>query len=125
MSAPPPSPHRSGGTLILDATVAPLLDWIGRVFVPLMQQNHAAWSDHRTRGETLFNEKAFDAGRALYDGALLGHPFRSVAKTFQVRVWQELRRAWNGLAADDRARLATLMPVAAQAIPGFEAGSQL
>jgi glutathione S-transferase len=104
--------HRSDGVLALDATVAPLLDWIGRVFVPLMQQNHAAWDDHRKRGESLFNEKAFDAGRALYDGVLLGHPFRSVVKTFQVRVWQDLRRAWGGLSRDDRARLAALMPVA-------------
>jgi hypothetical protein len=103
--------HRPDGAVTLDATVAPLLDWICRVFVPLMQQNHTAWVDHRQRGETLFNERAFDAGRALYDGVLLGQPFRSVAKTFQVRVWQDLRRAWDELAAGDRARLAALMPV--------------
>jgi glutathione S-transferase len=103
--------HRPGGTVTLDATLAPLFEWIADVFVPLMQQNHAAWTNHRQRGETLFNEKAFDAGRALYDGVLLGHPFRCVAKTFQVRVWQDLRRAWDALATDDRARLAALMPV--------------
>jgi hypothetical protein len=107
------SAHRAGGVLTLDATVAPLLDWIGRVFVPLMQQNRAAWTNHRERGEILFNEKAFDAGRTLYDGVLLGHPFRSVAKTFQVRVWQDLRRTRDELAADDRARLAAFIPVAA------------
>jgi hypothetical protein len=62
----------------------------------------------------LFNEKAFDAGRALYDGVLLGHPFRGVVKTFQVRVWQDLRRAWDGLAADDRARLAAVSALQAR-----------
>jgi len=103
--------HRPGGASTLDATTAPLLQWIARVFVPLMQQNHAAWTDHRDRGETVFNERAFDAGRACYDGELLGHPFRSVAKTFQVRVWQDLGRAWHGLSPGDRTRLAALMPV--------------
>ena len=49
------------------------------------------------KGETLFNEPAFDQGRALYSGELLGYPFRSVAKTFQARVWRDLVRAWNDL----------------------------
>jgi hypothetical protein len=44
-----------------------------------------------------FNEAAFNRGRALYDGELLGRPFRSVAKTFQVRVWCELCRQWREL----------------------------
>ena len=50
--------------------------------------------------------------RALYDGELLGRPFRSVAKTFQVRVWRDLRRDWDALAAADRARLEALLPPA-------------
>ena len=62
-----------------------------------MQQNLAAWERHVDHGETLFNEPAFDAGRALYDGVLLGQPFRSVAKTFQVRVWRDLRDEWDRL----------------------------
>ena len=105
------SAHRPGGAVTLDPPLARLLDWIARVFVPLMQQNEAAWADHRQRGETRFNEQGFDAGSAVYDGVLLGHPFRSVAKTFQVRVWQDLRHAWGKLATDERARLAALMPV--------------
>ena len=93
----------------LDEAVAPLLSWACESFVPLMQQNRAAWERHRATGETVFNERAFDAGRALYDGELLGRPFRSVVKTFQVRVWRDLRRDWDALAAATRARLEALL----------------
>lgn len=99
------------GTLVLDDALAPLLDWVAHTFVPLMTQNAAAWVRHRDTGETLFNEPAFDAGRSLYDGTLVGQPFRSVAKTFQVRVWQELQAEWRALGATDRGRIGTLMPV--------------
>lgn len=103
---------RPGRELSLDAALAPLLDWICRAFVPLMQQNRDAWERHRAAGETISNEAAFDAGRALYDGTLLGQPFRSVAKSFQVRVWRDLRAEWEALRADDRARLEALLPAA-------------
>ncbi len=106
------SASRPDGALALDADLAPLLRWIATTFVPLMRQNHAAWERHRAAGETRFNEAAFDAGRALYDGELLGLPFRSVVKTFQVRVWLDLRRAWQELDADGRARLEALHPLA-------------
>jgi len=102
--------HRSDGELSFDGVLAPLLDWTCRTFVPLMQQNHDAWEQHRAKGETRFNEAAFDAGRALYDGVLLGHPFRSVAKTFQVRVWRDLRVEWEALATRDRVRVEPLLP---------------
>jgi hypothetical protein len=102
--------HRPGGPLELGDAHDPLLGWISEIFVPLMQQNHAAWEAQRARGEGCFNEAAFDAGCALYDGVLLGRPFRSVAKTFQVRVWRDLRRAWDALEAADRARLLARMP---------------
>ena len=97
--------------------LAPLLGWICRTFVPLMQQNHDAWERHRAAGETRFNEAAFDAGRALYDGTLLGRPFRSVVKTFQVRVWRDLRREWDALDTSQRARLEALLPASARARP--------
>lgn len=104
--------HRAAGELSLTAALTPLLTWICRMFVALMQQNHDAWARHRAAGETRFNEAAFNAGRALYDGTLLGRPFRSVAKTFQVRVWRDLRHEWDALGAADRARLETLLPPA-------------
>ena len=53
-------------------------------------------------------------GRALYDGELLGRPFRSVAKSFQVRVWNDLRLAWQALPEDARERVAPLIPADAQ-----------
>lgn len=106
--------HRPDGGLALDRPVAPLLAWVAATFVPLVQQNHDAFARHRAAGETRWNEAAFDAGRALYDGTLLGRPFRSVAKTFQVRVWRDLRRAWDALAEGERARVTALLPAGAR-----------
>ena len=102
--------HRGDGMLRLADTHTPLLAWIASGFVPLMKQNRAAYERAHARGERRFNEAAFDAGRALYDGVLCGHPFRSVAKSFQVRVWRDLVRAWRALPADARARAAALLP---------------
>jgi glutathione S-transferase len=102
--------HRCDGVLRLGEEHAALLDWIASGFMPLMQQNHAAFERHHARGERRWNEAAFDAGRALYDGVLRGHPFRSVAKSFQVRVWRDLLRDWRALPAADRARVAALLP---------------
>jgi glutathione S-transferase len=96
----------SRGALTLSTRLRGLLDAIARTFVPLMIQNDAAHTAARAAGETLFNEPAFNRGRALYDGTLLGLPFRAVVKTFQVRVWHELRSAWSAL--DERARVPLL-----------------
>lgn len=106
--------RKASGELALGAALRPLLDVVGETFVPLMQQNEAAYLAARARGETLFNEAAFARGRALYDGQLLGHRFRAVVKTFQVRVWRELGGAWQGLDAGDRAALARDL------LPGIE-----
>jgi hypothetical protein len=97
------------GTLRLEPDLAGVVAVIARTFVPLMQQNARAYDEARARGETLFNEPAFDRGRALYDGTLLGRPFRSVVKTFQVRVWRDVRAAWNALTPDARETLAPLV----------------
>lgn len=102
--------HDPGAVPLLDSTIAPLLAWICRTFVPLMRQNENAYERHRAAGEKRFNEVAFNAGRALYDGELCGQPFRSVAKSFQVRVWRDLRREWKALKDSDRARLEEPFP---------------
>jgi glutathione S-transferase len=81
----------------------PLLEEIGATFIPLMQQNEAAYEAAHARGENAFNERGFDLGAALYDGVLLGRPFRSVAKTFQVSVWRRLKAEWEALHDEDRA----------------------
>lgn len=98
------------GPLRLSDALRPVLDIIGRTFVPLMQQNEKGHTAACGRGETLFNEGAFNQGRALYEGELLGRPFRSVAKTFQVRVWHEIMDAWRALPAAARTRVAELLP---------------
>jgi len=100
----------TAGTLGLGDDLSPLLSWIARTFVPLMQQNAAAWERHRSAGETRFNERAFDAGRGLYDGSLLGRPFRAGVKTFQVRVWRDLLDEWRLLGDEERHQIARLMP---------------
>ena len=91
------------------------MDAIAGTFVPLMAQNEAAYHAARAAGETLFNEAAFDRRRALYEGTLLGLPFRSVVKTFQVQVWRELRAAWAMLDAPARTELRRILPPT----PGF------
>jgi len=64
----------------------------------------------REHGQTLFNEAAFDRGEALYDGSLLGMPYRAVVKTFQVAVWRELCADWRSLAESERVTLQRRMP---------------
>jgi glutathione S-transferase len=96
-------------SLRLADELQPLLDVIGRTFVRLMRQNEMAYDVARDRGESVFNERAFDQGRALYDGELLGRPFRSVAKTFQVRVWREIKDAWHVLPPAAREQVAPLL----------------
>ncbi len=100
----------SPGALQLNHALRPLLGSIAATFIPLMRQNARAYQAAREHGESLFNERAFDRGRACYDGELLGRPFRSVVKTFQVRVWRELCDAWDALPDDARVRLSTILP---------------
>jgi glutathione S-transferase len=98
--------HRdSTGDLFLSEHLAPLLEIIGSTFIPLMQQNEAAWRRFSDRGQTRFNEAAFDRGEALYDGELLGEPFRAVAKSFQVPVWQDICQSWSELTAAEKEKL--------------------
>jgi glutathione S-transferase len=116
--------EHSAGALELRPALRPLLTIIAATFVPLMRQNAGAYGEARERGEGLFNEKAFDRGRACYDGELLGRPFRSVVKTFQVRVWRELCDAWDALPEDDRARVSRILPdEGLGAFPTFSCGS--
>ena len=100
------------GAASLQSDLTPLLRAIGRTFVPLMLQNERAYLAAAAAGETVFSEPAFDRGRALYDGTLLGHPFRAVVKTFQVQVWRELCTAFAALAPAERAHVGALLDVA-------------
>lgn len=75
-----------------------------------MRANHSAWHAFKTRGHNRFNEAAFDRQEALYDGVVDGHPFRSVAKSFQARVWMDCLERWNALPAGERECVARLLP---------------
>ncbi len=100
------------GELSTDARLRPLVALLSETFVPLMQQNHAAYLREVASGATLFNEVAFDRGMSLYDGTLRQQPFRAAIKTFQVRVWRDLCSRWQQLSREARSQLETsgLMP---------------
>lgn len=100
----------STGDLVLSETLLPLMDIIGDTFLPLMKQNNAAYSEAFKAGQRLFNEAAFDRGEALYEGTLLGQPFRSVVKSFQVPVWQSICRSWSELQTHEREKVETIYP---------------
>ncbi len=85
--------------------LTPLLEEIVRIHVPLMQQNECAYDRHKAEGQTRFNEAAFNRNEVLYDGELLGHPFRSVVKTFQVKGWRNLKAHYLRLEPSQRAAL--------------------
>jgi glutathione S-transferase len=104
--------HGSSGKLLLSPALQPLLDIIMQTFAPLMLQNERAYRRCLEAGEMQFNEAAFDRGQALYDGELLGFPFRGVAKTFQVSVWQSLCEHWHQLDEGARAELEQILPTA-------------
>ena len=103
--------HRgSRGVVAFAPLLSDLLSVIGDTFIPLMKQNHVAWKQAVAAGETLFNETAFDQDRALYDGELMGYPFRHVVKTFQVSVWQDLLAAWQVLGPSEQQQVLELLP---------------
>jgi len=93
------------GDLYLSEGLKALLDAIDATFVPLMQQNALAYTDAVAAGETSFNEAAFDQGRTLYDGELMGHEFRAVAKSFQIPVWRDLCVSWSAMDEASRSEL--------------------
>jgi len=95
--------------LHLSDELQPLLNTIMSTFSALMVQNAQAYKLAKQSGETVFNEKAFNQGKALYDGKLCGYPFRSVVKTFQVRVWEELCAAWRALKESEKNEVRALI----------------
>ena len=100
----------SRGELYLSPALVPLLQIINETFIPLMQQNEAAYKESVANEQTLFNEAAFDRHQALYDGQLMGHAYRAVVKTFQVAVWRELRADWDNVPAEEKYRLLERYP---------------
>jgi len=115
------APGERRGSLALHDGLSPLLDLARDGLVPLLKQNASAWDRASARGEaTRRPERAFDAGRALYDGELMGHAYRAVAKAFQVDVWQRLNRAARSLPKHDGDELWTMAPGLATSF-GFDA----
>lgn len=103
--------HRgSHGELAATEHLQPLLSCIADTYLPLMQQNQAAYENAKSQGQQLFNEPAFDRNEALYDGTLMGTPFRSVVKTFQVVTWLELKMQWQVLDESTQQQLNTKFP---------------
>jgi hypothetical protein len=92
-------------SLTLHDDLKPLLTEIQRSFIPLMEQNESAYESCLKKGETLFNEKAFNQDKALYSGSIDGQSFKTVVKTFQVAAWRKLKRQWNALEYSDKTQL--------------------
>ncbi len=93
------------GSLTMNPSLKPLLATIMGTFSVLMHQNRQAYTQAMAKGESCFNEAGFNQGHGLYDGQLHGHAFRSVVKTFQVRVWNELCDHWQDLDENVKAQL--------------------
>ena len=90
--------HRADrGDLYLSEHLTDLLAIISETFISLMRQNEKAYEAFHEQGQSRFNQAAWDRGEALYEGEVLGLPFRSVAKTFQVVCWRELLEQWRSL----------------------------
>lgn len=104
------SDNNPNGKLIADSLLQPLLKEISRIFFPLMQQNEAAYIQHKEAGETLFNEAAFWQGKSLYHGKLDGQPFASVAKSFQVKTWRQIKHIWQELKEEVKTDLVNQFP---------------
>lgn len=85
--------------------LTPLLDEIGSVYFPLMQQNEQAYQRFCQQGQILFNEKAFWKHQAVFSGELNGQPFKAGVKTFQVQTWQVLKAHFRGLPAEKQSWL--------------------
>ncbi len=100
----------SAGAPVIAPCLRSLLEVIFETYVPLMKANAAACAELLARGEPSFNEKAFDEGRGLFDGELLGHRYRSVARSFQARSWRDLCALWSALDSDAKREIAGLVP---------------
>ena len=111
--------HMAGlGVVALEDSLAGLIDVIAETYIPLMQQNEQAYKDYEAKGQTEFNETAFDRNQALYDGVLMDFPFRAVVKTFQVASWREIQREWHGLERREQHSLLSRFPGLSSMQPG-------
>lgn len=90
----------TAGALHLHESLAPLLAWVERHFIPLMRANADAHGRYRAQGQTRWNEAAFDRHEALFDFEWCGAPARTVVKTFQLRVWRDLCALAQALPAE-------------------------
>ena len=104
------SANKSDGDVIVNDSLKPLLQEIIRIFYPLMRQNEAAYEKHKKSGETQFNEAAFWQGKSLFHGELDGNPYSSVAKSFQVKTWRQIKQNWNQMGTKDQSDLTDLCP---------------
>lgn len=104
------SPLPTTGDFCAGDEISALLHVICDTFVSLMRQNEAAYQARVDRGTTDFNEQAMRSGQSSYSGRILGHQFRMVVKTFQVRVWRDLVATWCDLANRERLMLTERFP---------------
>lgn len=95
----------SESNLRVSDSLIDFLDIIMDTFVPLMKQNEAAYMQYNAQGQTLFNEAAWREEQALFEGELMGYPFKTVTKTFTLQVWRDIKDSWQALTVKQRLSL--------------------
>jgi glutathione S-transferase len=83
----------------------PLVALAVEAFLPFLQANSEAYERHGRPVARDANEPAYWRGDKLFDGTLLGFPYRTVVKTFQVAVLQDLQRRFQDLGESTRMAL--------------------
>ena len=83
-----------------------LVKWCANAFLPLMQANADAYAMRPIESGGPRNERAYNAGVGLFSGELLGHPYRTVVKDFQVKTYQELSALFAALDGQTQSQLA-------------------
>lgn len=92
----------------LGESQSPLLNWASEAFIPLMKQNAEAYERCPVEEGGPRNEKAYNRGINLFDGELMGHPYRTVVKDFQVKTYREIGKLFEDLTDSDKSRLRDL-----------------
>lgn len=83
----------------------PLFAAINATYLPLMEQNLAAYRKFKQQGSSLFNERAWRHNSAIYSGKIGNYPFKQVAKSFQANSFLKLKQHYQTLDTKQRLEL--------------------
>ena len=104
---------QKSGEFKLNPSLSSLLNPMMGTFAALMVQNEQAYYHAKKQGRETFNEAAFKQNKAIFSGKLRGYPFKTVVKSFQIPVWQNLKAQWQQLTDADKTRVKSVMAMTA------------